>query len=172
MDADDARSHLEAERERLAALKEGYEEDGLTSESEEASLGELSAADMDARPGKQAGAGRRHRRVELLEICSDPAESRSCEAAAGAVPGTCNIAPDYCVGIYEAFRRGDVAAAQALQLKLSPLRLGLAIGTAPGPIKAAMNVLGQNVGPSRQPIAPLPPEKQEKLRGILKQMGL
>ena len=92
--------------------------------------------------------------------------------AAGAVPGTCNIAPDYCVGIYEAFRRGDVAAAQALQLKLSPLRLGLAIGTAPGPIKAAMNVLGQNVGPSRQPIAPLPPEKQEKLRGIVKQMAL
>jgi 4-hydroxy-tetrahydrodipicolinate synthase len=92
--------------------------------------------------------------------------------AAGAVPGTCNIVPDFCVGIYEAFRRGDAAAAQALQLKLSPLRLALAIGTGPGTIKAAMNVLGQNVGPSRLPIAPLPPEKQEKLRAILRQMGL
>ena len=46
MDADDARSHLEAERERLAALKDGYEQDGLTSESEEASLGELSSVDQ------------------------------------------------------------------------------------------------------------------------------
>ena len=69
--------------------------------------------------------------------------------AAGAVPGTCNIAPELCVGLYAAFRRGDVAGAQAIQLRLSPLRLGLAIGTAPGPIKAAMNLLGLDVGPSR-----------------------
>src|SRR6266851_7391705 len=87
--------------------------------------------------------------------------------AAGAVPGTCNIVPDYCVGIYEAFRRGDMAAAKNLQMKLSPLRLGMVIGTAPGAIKAAMNLLGQAVGPSRLPIAPLPQDKQEKLRGIL-----
>ena len=92
--------------------------------------------------------------------------------AKGAVPGTCNIAPDYCVGIYEAFRRGDLNQAQALQLRLSPLRLGLAIGTAPGAIKAAMNLLGLDVGPSRLPIAPLSPDKQEKLRGILRQMNL
>jgi 4-hydroxy-tetrahydrodipicolinate synthase len=92
--------------------------------------------------------------------------------AKGAVPGTCNIAPDFCVGIYEAVRRGDLAHAQALQLKLSPLRIGLAVGTAPGPIKAAMNLLGLEVGPSRSPLAPLTPEKQEKLRGILRQMNL
>ncbi|MCA1846723.1 MAG: TraR/DksA C4-type zinc finger protein [Actinobacteria bacterium] len=46
MNADDARSHLEAERERLAALQQGYEDEGLTSESEEASLGELSSVDQ------------------------------------------------------------------------------------------------------------------------------
>lgn len=92
--------------------------------------------------------------------------------AKGAVPGTCNIAPDYCVGIYEAFHRGDIAAAQALQLRLSPLRLGLSVGTAPGPIKAAMNLLGLEVGPSRSPLAPLTPEKQEKLRFILRTMDL
>lgn len=92
--------------------------------------------------------------------------------AKGSVPGTCNIAPDYCVGIYEAFRRGDLVQARALQLRLSPLRIGLAVGTAPGAIKAAMNLLGLDVGPSRMPVAPLSPEKQEKLRGILRQMNL
>lgn len=92
--------------------------------------------------------------------------------AKGSVPGTCNIAPDLSVGIYEAFRRGDIAAAQALQLKLSPLRLGLAIGTGPGTIKAAMNLMGLDVGPSRAPISPLRPEQQDKLRGILRQMNL
>lgn len=92
--------------------------------------------------------------------------------AKGAVPGTCNVAPEMCVGIYDAFRRGDHETARAIQSKLSPLRLGLAIGTAPGAIKAAMNLLGMEVGPSRSPIAPLSPDKQEKLRAILKSMGL
>jgi len=92
--------------------------------------------------------------------------------AKGSVPGTCNIAPELCVGIYEAFRRGDIAAAQSLQLRLSPLRLALTIGTAPGAIKAAMNLLGLEMGPSRSPIAPLSPDKQEKLRGILRQINL
>lgn len=92
--------------------------------------------------------------------------------AKGAVPGTCNIAAEMCVGIYDAFRRGDHENAKAIQSKLSPLRLGLAIGTAPGAIKAAMNLLGMNVGPSRSPIAPLSPDKQDKLRAILKGMGL
>ncbi len=92
--------------------------------------------------------------------------------ARGAVAGTANIAPRECVGIYEAFRRGDLALAQELQLKLSPLRIGLAVGTPPGTVKAAMNLLGLNVGPSRAPIAPLPTDKLDKLRGILRQMGL
>ncbi|HEV3146663.1 MAG TPA: 4-hydroxy-tetrahydrodipicolinate synthase [Gemmataceae bacterium] len=90
--------------------------------------------------------------------------------ATGAVPGTANIVPDLCVAIYDAVQRGDFAAAQTIQSRLSPLRIGLAIGTAPGAIKAAMNLLGMNVGPSRSPIAPLPPEKQENLRAILKQV--
>jgi 4-hydroxy-tetrahydrodipicolinate synthase len=92
--------------------------------------------------------------------------------AKGSVPGTCNIAPELCVGIYESFRRGDLAAAQAFQLRLSPLRLTLAIGTAPGGIKIAMNLLGLDVGPSRAPIAPLSQDKQEKLRGVLRQLDL
>jgi 4-hydroxy-tetrahydrodipicolinate synthase len=90
--------------------------------------------------------------------------------AKGAVPGTANIAPDLCVAIYDAVQRDDFAAAQAIQARLSPLRIGLAIGTAPGAIKAAMNLLGLNVGPSRGPIAPLAAEKQEKLRTILRQV--
>jgi 2-dehydro-3-deoxy-D-pentonate aldolase len=90
--------------------------------------------------------------------------------AKGAVPGTANIAPDLCVAIYDGVQRGDFAAAQAIQSRLSPLRIGLAIGTAPGAIKAAMNLLGLNVGPGRSPIAPLSAEKQEKLRVILKQV--
>ena len=46
MDADAARSRLDQERTRLAAIRDGFEEEGLTSESEDASLGELSSLDQ------------------------------------------------------------------------------------------------------------------------------
>lgn len=92
--------------------------------------------------------------------------------AKGAVPGTCNIAPDLCVGVYEAFARGDLPAALAMQARLSPIRLGLALTTAPNGIKAAMTLLGFGAGPGRSPLTPLPPDKQQRLRTVLEGAGL
>src|SRR5438309_2303909 len=43
--------------------------------------------------------------------------------ARGAVPATANIAPAILVEIYEAFRRGDLEASKAAQLRLNPIRL-------------------------------------------------
>jgi 4-hydroxy-tetrahydrodipicolinate synthase len=92
--------------------------------------------------------------------------------ARGAVPATGNIAPKLLVEIYEAFRRGDMAASQAAQRKLNPIRLSLTLGTAPGGVKAALDLLGRSIGPSRSPVAPLPPEKLQKMRAALQQAGL
>jgi 4-hydroxy-tetrahydrodipicolinate synthase len=92
--------------------------------------------------------------------------------ARGAVPATANVAPGLCVEIFEAFQRGDHAAAKAAQLRLNPVRLSLNIGTAPGGVKAALALLGLSIGPSRSPIAPLSPEKQHKMRAALEQAGL
>ena len=92
--------------------------------------------------------------------------------AKGAVPATANIAPALVAEIYNAFQRGDHAASKAAQLKLNPIRLALALGTAPGGVKAALSVLGLSIGPSRSPIAPLPPDKLLKMRAALEQAGL
>jgi 4-hydroxy-tetrahydrodipicolinate synthase len=92
--------------------------------------------------------------------------------ARGAVPATANIAPALLVEIYEAFERGDHAAAKAAQLRLNPLRLALTLGTAPGGVKAALSLMGLSIGPSRSPVNPLPPDKQQKMRQVLQQMGL
>lgn len=46
MDADQARARLEEERSRLAGIRDGFEQDGIGRESEEASLGELSHLDQ------------------------------------------------------------------------------------------------------------------------------
>lgn len=90
----------------------------------------------------------------------------------GAVPATANIAPELCIAIYETFRRGDHAASLAAQRKLHPVRVSLTLGTAPGGVKAALAMLGRSIGPSRAPIAPLSPEKRQKMRAALVQAGL
>jgi 2-dehydro-3-deoxy-D-pentonate aldolase len=92
--------------------------------------------------------------------------------ARGAVPASANVAPGLAVEIYEAFQLGDHAAAKAAQLRLNPVRLSLNLGTAPGGVKAALDLLGMSLGPSRAPIAPLSPEKREKMRAALQQAGL
>jgi 4-hydroxy-tetrahydrodipicolinate synthase len=92
--------------------------------------------------------------------------------ARGAVPATANIAPALVVKIYESFQRGDQAAAKAAQLQLNPVRMSLVLGTAPGGVKAALALLGMSIGPSRSPVAPLSPEKQQKMRAALQQGGL
>jgi 4-hydroxy-tetrahydrodipicolinate synthase len=92
--------------------------------------------------------------------------------ARGAVPATGNIAPALLVEIYEAFQRGDHAAAKEAQLRLNPLRLALTLGTAPGAVKAALTLLGRSLGPCRAPVAGLTADKLPKMRAALQQAGL
>jgi 4-hydroxy-tetrahydrodipicolinate synthase len=92
--------------------------------------------------------------------------------AKGAVPATGNIAPKILVDIYESFVRGDLAGSLAAQRKLHPVRMALTLGTAPGGVKAALDVLGLSIGPCRSPVAPLPADKMQKMRAALAQAGL
>jgi 4-hydroxy-tetrahydrodipicolinate synthase len=92
--------------------------------------------------------------------------------ANGAVPATGNIAPRILVDIYDSFVRGDQAASLAAQRKLNPIRMSLTLGTAPGGVKAALQLLGMSIGPCRSPVAPLPPDKMQKMRAALTSAGL
>jgi 4-hydroxy-tetrahydrodipicolinate synthase len=87
--------------------------------------------------------------------------------AKGAVPASGNIAPKLVVEIYESFRAGEFERCKAAQKRLSPVRLALTIGTAPGVVKQAMELIGWDVGPSRSPIAHLSADKRAKLKEIL-----
>jgi 4-hydroxy-tetrahydrodipicolinate synthase len=90
----------------------------------------------------------------------------------GAIPATCNIAPDLCVGIYEAFTAGDVEKAKALQSRLHGIRTAMTLGTGNGAIKEAMTLLGRPMGPNRRPISPLSAEKRQKLKDVLTAAGM
>lgn len=94
------------------------------------------------------------------------------QGAAGAIPASCNIAPELCTGIYEAHRRGDTATAKALQSRLHPVRTALALGTGNGAVKEALRLRGHDCGPNRRPIAPMGDEKLAKLRAVLAEAGL
>ncbi len=92
--------------------------------------------------------------------------------ARGSVPATGNVAPALLAEIYNAFQRGDLAASKAAQQRLSPLRLALGLCTAPGGVKAALQMLGTPIGPCRSPVAGLSPEKLPKMRAALEAAGL
>ena len=92
--------------------------------------------------------------------------------AQGAIPASCNIAPDLCVGIYEAFAKGDIEAAMALQSRLHPIRMAMTLGTGNSAVKEAMGVLGRPAGPSRSPLSAFSDEKKAKLKAILDTAGV
>ena len=92
--------------------------------------------------------------------------------AKGAVPATGNIAPRLLADIYDRFVAGDLAGSLAAQRKLHPVRMALTLGTAPGGVKAALECLGLSIGPSRSPVAPLTPDKMQKMKAALQAAGL
>jgi 4-hydroxy-tetrahydrodipicolinate synthase len=92
--------------------------------------------------------------------------------AKGAVPASANVAPRLCSRIYDEFIQGNLEASKTAQLELNPLRLAFTLGTQPGGVKAALELMGKSIGPSRAPIAALSGEQRNKLRQVLKNMGL
>lgn len=81
----------------------------------------------------------------------------------GAVAGTANVFPKLSVGIYEAWKKGDVEGAKKLQVKLRPLRDVMKLGNPNSVIKRAMNLLGYPVGPARKPVIGISPKIDEEL---------
>jgi 4-hydroxy-tetrahydrodipicolinate synthase len=92
--------------------------------------------------------------------------------AQGAIPASCNIAPDLCVGIYESFVKGNLEAARDCQARLHPVRMAMSLGTGNSAVKEAMALLGRSAGPMRAPIAPFGEAQKAKLKSILEKAGL
>jgi 4-hydroxy-tetrahydrodipicolinate synthase len=92
--------------------------------------------------------------------------------AAGAIAATANVAPKLIVGIYEAFKEGDLEEAKGYQRDLAPLRIAFGLGTFPVVVKEALNMMGLPGGRCRKPIQPLSDDKRAQLRDILVEMGL
>ena len=70
------------------------------------------------------------------------------------------------------FRAGDVEGARALDVELRPSIDLLRAAPNPIAIKAALNLLGHDVGGHRLPLVEATPEEREAVKGCLERLGL
>ena len=88
--------------------------------------------------------------------------------ASGVISVLSNIAPIETQALTLAALNGDFDTAAALQLELQPLVEALFADVNPIPVKEAMKIIGYDCGHCRLPLGPLPTEKTEQLRNMLK----
>lgn len=92
--------------------------------------------------------------------------------AAGGVMALANIAPADCCALWEKFRQGEMATAQALQLRLVRLNTAVTRLLGVAALKRAMDMLGLYGGPVRAPLLPLSEEQATMLHTLLKESGV
>jgi len=90
----------------------------------------------------------------------------------GCISVTSNVAPRLCAEFQAACRRGDFAAALALQDKLSPLHINLFVETSPAPVKYAMSLLGKCSDAVRLPMVPASEKARAAVREAMVHAGL
>lgn len=72
----------------------------------------------------------------------------------------------------DAFTSGNTTLAKQLHLQLFPIFKGMFVNTNPVPVKAAMNMLGWQVGPPRLPLVEATAEEKEFIRALLAEKNL
>jgi 4-hydroxy-tetrahydrodipicolinate synthase len=90
----------------------------------------------------------------------------------GVISVMANIIPKDTHDMVEKFLSGDVEGSKDLQLKTLDLIKALFIDVSPIPVKAAMNLLGMNVGSCRMPLIDMTDKNLEILKDSMKEYGL
>ncbi len=90
----------------------------------------------------------------------------------GVISVLANVAPQYTHDICEKYLKGDVKGSAQMQLKALPLINQLFCEVNPIPVKAAMNLMGMEVGGLRMPLTDLAKANEEKLAKLMKEFGL
>lgn len=90
----------------------------------------------------------------------------------GVISVVSNLVPERMVALVAAVAAGDFATARQIHFELLPLFKASFIETNPGPIKAAMNLCGLDVGSVRSPLAPLSEASQARLANVLRSAGM
>lgn len=92
--------------------------------------------------------------------------------ARGVVSVAANVAASDVALMVSAFLSGHLDEARDIHLKLLPLFHVLFVETNPGPVKAALEMLGHGTGEMRLPLVPISETSRGKVRDVLKELHL
>lgn len=90
----------------------------------------------------------------------------------GVISVLSNVAPRETHDMVAKYLEGDTKGALDIQLRALPLAEALFCEVNPIPVKAAMNLMGKDVGPLRAPLSVMDDKYTEKLARALKDFGL
>jgi 4-hydroxy-tetrahydrodipicolinate synthase len=90
----------------------------------------------------------------------------------GVISTSSNLAPADMAALVQAARDGDFARARQIHLRLLPLFDALFCETNPIPLKAAIAMLGLGSDEIRLPLTPLTDANRERVRVVMKELGL
>ena len=90
----------------------------------------------------------------------------------GVISVLSNVMPREAHDICALYLEGKTAESADLQLKLLPLVNHLFMDVNPIPVKAAMNLMGMDVGECRPPLVGMEAEQIEKLAASMRAVGL
>ncbi len=90
----------------------------------------------------------------------------------GVISVLSNVAPRQTHEICASYFAGDVERSRRLQLEALPLINALFCEVNPIPVKAALNLMGKEVGSLRLPLTEMEPQNREKLAEIMREYGI
>lgn len=90
----------------------------------------------------------------------------------GVISVLSNVAPRFTHDMVEQYLNGDVKGSCDMQLDAMPLINALFSEVNPIPVKAAMNLMGMEVGPLRSPLTEMEEANKEKLKEEMVKFGL
>ena len=90
----------------------------------------------------------------------------------GVISVLSNVAPRQTHEICASFFRGDVETSRRMQLEALPLINALFCEVNPLPVKAALNLMGKEVGPMRLPLTTMEEQNQERLAKAMREYGI
>jgi 4-hydroxy-tetrahydrodipicolinate synthase len=92
--------------------------------------------------------------------------------AKGVISVLANVVPGIVAEMTKHCLEGDFKQGAGLQLKYFDLIRKLFIEVSPMPTKAALNLMGMDVGEPRMPLCDLEPQNFEKLKIAMEKVGL
>lgn len=90
----------------------------------------------------------------------------------GVISVVSNVAPKYVHDMVYSYLNGDTAKSCQMQLDALPLCNALFCEVNPIPVKAALNMMGKNVGSLRAPLTEMEPQNKEILKKAMQDMKL